>query len=77
MILPVLPFLFLPVSVPAGIPVEEEEEEEDTSIKGRLLAMLYKIKGPPKKLEEEPTEEEQAAPSKILSLCVNQDNTLT
>ncbi|CDQ87471.1 unnamed protein product [Oncorhynchus mykiss] len=48
---------------------EEEEEEEDTSIKGRLLAMLYKIKGPPKKLEEEPTEEEQAAPSKILSLC--------
>uniref|UniRef100_A0A673ZPK3 Ryanodine receptor 3 n=1 Tax=Salmo trutta TaxID=8032 RepID=A0A673ZPK3_SALTR len=52
-----------------GIPVEEEEEEEDTSIKGRLLAMLYKIKGPPKKLEEETTEEEQAAPSKILSLC--------
>uniref|UniRef100_A0A4W5R104 Ryanodine receptor 3 n=1 Tax=Hucho hucho TaxID=62062 RepID=A0A4W5R104_9TELE len=42
-----------------GIPVEEEEEEKDTSIKGRLLAMLYKIKGPPKKLEEEPTEEEQ------------------
>ncbi|XP_038824388.1 ryanodine receptor 3-like [Salvelinus namaycush] len=49
-----------------GIPVEEEEEEEDTSIKGRLLAMLYKIKGPPKKLEEEPTEQEQAAPSKLL-----------
>lgn len=48
----------------AGIPVEEEEEEQDTSIKGRLLALLYKIKGPPHKTEEEPTEKEQAAPSK-------------
>lgn len=48
----------------AGIPVEEEEEEQDTSIKGRLLALLYKIKGPPQKPEEEPTETEQAAPSK-------------
>lgn len=47
-----------------GIPVEEEEEEQDTSIKGRLLAFLYKIKGPPQKTEEEPTEKEQAAPSK-------------
>ena len=47
-----------------GIPVEEEEEEQDTSIKGRLLALLYKIKGPPHKTEEEPTETEQAAPSK-------------
>uniref|UniRef100_A0A674EHP5 Ryanodine receptor 3 n=1 Tax=Salmo trutta TaxID=8032 RepID=A0A674EHP5_SALTR len=51
-----------------GIPVEEEEEEEDTSIKGRLLAMLYKIKGPPKKLEEEPTEQEQAAPTNLKEL---------
>lgn len=49
---------------PAGIPVEEEEEEQDTSIKGRLLALLYKIKGPPQKTEEEPKEAEQAAPSK-------------
>lgn len=48
----------------AGIPVEEEEEEQDTSIKGRLLALLYKIKGPPQKTEEEPKETEQAAPSK-------------
>uniref|UniRef100_A0A3Q3BKC6 Ryanodine receptor 3 n=1 Tax=Kryptolebias marmoratus TaxID=37003 RepID=A0A3Q3BKC6_KRYMA len=47
-----------------GIPVEEEEEEQDTSIKGRLLALLYKIKGPPQKTEEEPKETEQAAPSK-------------
>lgn len=48
----------------AGIPIEEEEEEQDTSIKGRLLALVYKIKGPPQKTEEEPTEKEQAAPSK-------------
>lgn len=51
----------------AGIPMEEEEEEQDTSIKGRLLALLYKIKGPPQKAAEEPTETEQAAPSKCLS----------
>ncbi|CAB1339835.1 unnamed protein product, partial [Coregonus sp. 'balchen'] len=52
---------------------QEEEGEQDTSVKGRLLAMLYKVKGPPKKVEEEPTEQEQAPPSKILtvplSLC--------
>lgn len=48
----------------AGIPVEEEEAEQDTSIKGRLLSLLYKIKGPPQKTEQEPTEQEQAAPSK-------------
>lgn len=50
----------------AGIPVEEDEEEQDTSIKGRLLSLLYKIKGPPQKAEVEPTEMEQAAPSKSL-----------
>lgn len=54
------------VSPCAGIPMEEEEEEPDTSIKGRLLALVYKIKGPPQKTEEEPTEKEQAAPSKSL-----------
>lgn len=54
--------------VSPGIPVEEEEEEQDTSIKGRLLALLYKIKGPPQKTEEEPTEKEQAVPSKSLLL---------
>lgn len=47
----------------AGIPIEEVEEDQDTSIKGRLLALLYKIKGPPQKTEKEP-EKEQAAPSK-------------
>lgn len=46
--------------------MEEEEEEQDTSIKGRLLALVYKIKGPPQKTEKEPTEKEQAAPSKSL-----------
>ncbi|KAM7367675.1 hypothetical protein PAMP_013959 [Pampus punctatissimus] len=50
------------------IPVEEEEEEQDTSIKGRLLALLYKIKGPPHKTEEEPTEKEQAAPTNLKEL---------
>uniref|UniRef100_A0A3Q2WQF0 Ryanodine receptor 3 n=1 Tax=Haplochromis burtoni TaxID=8153 RepID=A0A3Q2WQF0_HAPBU len=51
-----------------GIPVEEEEEEQDTSIKGRLLALLYKIKGPPQKTEQEPTETEQAAPTNLKEL---------
>uniref|UniRef100_A0A3Q3FF02 Ryanodine receptor 3 n=1 Tax=Labrus bergylta TaxID=56723 RepID=A0A3Q3FF02_9LABR len=51
-----------------GIPIEEEEEEQDTSIKGRLLALLYKIKGPPQKTEEEPTEREQAAPTNLKEL---------
>ncbi|KAM6965090.1 ryanodine receptor 3 [Aplochiton taeniatus] len=51
-----------------GMPVEEEEEEQDTSIKGRLLALLYKIKGPPQKAEEEPTEQEQAAPTNLKEL---------
>lgn len=44
--------------------MEEEEEEQDTSIKGRLMAIIYKIKGRPQKTEEQPTEKEQAAPSK-------------
>ncbi|XP_061609074.1 ryanodine receptor 3 isoform X2 [Phyllopteryx taeniolatus] len=51
-----------------GIPVEEDEEEQDTSIKGRLLALLYKIKGPPQKTEEEPEEKEQASPTNLKEL---------
>lgn len=47
--------------------MEEEEEEQDTSIKGRLLSLLYKIKGRPQKTEEEPSEQEQATPSKTKS----------
>ncbi|KAK1793405.1 hypothetical protein P4O66_011783 [Electrophorus voltai] len=49
-----------------GIPMEEEEEEQDTSIKGRLLALVYKIKGQPHK--ERPLEKEQAAPSNLKEL---------
>ncbi|MGH0131347.1 UNVERIFIED_CONTAM: hypothetical protein FKN15_047691 [Acipenser sinensis] len=56
-----------PVSL-LGIPLEEEEEvEQDTSIRGRLLSLVHKIKGAPKK-QEEPTEEEQAAPTTLKEL---------
>ncbi|KAI5090640.1 ryanodine receptor 3 isoform X3 [Silurus meridionalis] len=51
-----------------GIPMEEDEEEPDTSIKGRLLSLLYKIKGRPQKTEEQPSEEEQAAPTNLKEL---------
>ncbi|XP_030634419.1 ryanodine receptor 3 [Chanos chanos] len=51
-----------------GIPMEEEEEEQDTSLKGRLLALVYKIKGQPQRGEEEPAETEQAAPSNLKEL---------
>ncbi|XP_062407606.1 ryanodine receptor 3 [Sardina pilchardus] len=51
-----------------GIPIEDEEEEPDTSIKGRLMSLVYKIKGRPHKTEAEPTEEEQAAPTNLKEL---------
>ncbi|KAM6961301.1 ryanodine receptor 3 [Aplochiton taeniatus] len=51
-----------------GIPMEEEEGEQDTSIKGRLLALVCKIKGPPQRTEEEPTQWEQATPSNLKEL---------
>ncbi|KTG18525.1 hypothetical protein cypCar_00038520, partial [Cyprinus carpio] len=51
-----------------GIPVEEEEEDQDSSIKARLLALVYKIKGQPQRSERESTEEEQAAPSNLKEL---------
>ncbi|XP_031437386.1 ryanodine receptor 3 isoform X2 [Clupea harengus] len=51
-----------------GIPIDEEDEEPDTSIKGRLMALVYKIKGRPQKTEEEPTEQEQAAPTNLKEL---------
>ncbi|XP_059897680.1 ryanodine receptor 3 isoform X2 [Gadus macrocephalus] len=51
-----------------GIPVEEEEAEKDMSIKGRLLAMVYKIKGQPQKTEEEPTETELPPPTNLKEL---------
>ncbi|XP_044021701.1 ryanodine receptor 3-like isoform X8 [Siniperca chuatsi] len=50
-----------------GIPMEEDEDEQDTSIKGRLLVLVNKIKGQSHKAEE-PTEKEQAAPSNLKEL---------
>ncbi|KAJ7989095.1 hypothetical protein DPEC_G00315980 [Dallia pectoralis] len=51
-----------------GIPMEEDEEQQDTSIKGRLLALVFKIKGQPLKTEEEPAECVQQAPSNLKEL---------
>uniref|UniRef100_A0A673C6E5 Ryanodine receptor 3 n=1 Tax=Sphaeramia orbicularis TaxID=375764 RepID=A0A673C6E5_9TELE len=50
-----------------GIPMEEDEDEQATSIKGRLLMLVNKIKGQAHKIEE-PTEKEQAAPSNLKEL---------
>ncbi|XP_073339899.1 ryanodine receptor 3-like [Pagrus major] len=50
-----------------GIPMEEDEDDQDTSIKGRLLMLVNKIKGQSHKAEE-PTEKEQAAPSNLKEL---------
>ncbi|XP_039641451.1 ryanodine receptor 3-like isoform X8 [Perca fluviatilis] len=50
-----------------GIPMEEDEYEQATSIKGRLLMLVNKIKGQSHKAEE-PTEKEQAAPSNLKEL---------
>lgn len=44
-----------------GIPMEEDEDERDTSIRGRLLMLVNKIKGQSHKAEA-PMEKEQAAP---------------
>ncbi|XP_056624494.1 ryanodine receptor 3 isoform X3 [Triplophysa dalaica] len=51
-----------------GIPVEEPEEHEDTSLKGRLLALVYKIKGQPQKSDTQPREKEQTAPTNLKEL---------
>ncbi|KAF4101818.1 hypothetical protein G5714_016618 [Onychostoma macrolepis] len=51
-----------------GIPVQEDEEDQDSSIKARLLALVYKIKGQPQRSEREPTEKEQSAPSNLKEL---------
>nr|XP_033808279.1 ryanodine receptor 3 isoform X2 [Geotrypetes seraphini] len=52
-----------------GIPLEEEEEEEeDVSWTGRLLSLVYKIKGRPKAEEKDPTEEEEKAPTTLNEL---------
>ncbi|XP_030881032.1 ryanodine receptor 3 [Leptonychotes weddellii] len=52
-----------------GVPLEEEEEvEEDTSWTGKLRALVYKIKGPPKPEKEQPTEEEERSPTTLKEL---------
>lgn len=64
----VLKIVFL---IYTGIHVEEEAEEEevDTSLRGRLLSLVDKIKTFRKKEEEEkPEDEEEPKPSKITRL---------
>uniref|UniRef100_A0A8C9YJ76 Ryanodine receptor 3 n=1 Tax=Sander lucioperca TaxID=283035 RepID=A0A8C9YJ76_SANLU len=55
----------------AGIPMEEDEYEQYTSIKGRLLMLVNKIKGQSHKAEE-PTEKEQAAPCEEVTELISQ-----
>ncbi|KAM9788016.1 ryanodine receptor 3-like isoform 3-T3 [Syngnathus typhle] len=50
-----------------GIPMEEDEDKQDTSIKGRLLTLVNKIKGQAHKTEQ-PLQKEQAAPSNLKEL---------
>ncbi|KAK7904971.1 hypothetical protein WMY93_017578 [Mugilogobius chulae] len=50
-----------------GIPMEEDEDEQATSIKGRLLMLVNRIKGQAMKAED-PTKKEQAAPSNLKEL---------
>ena len=49
--------------------MEEDEYEQDTSIKGRLLMLVNKIKSQSHKAEE-PTEKEQAAPCEELAAFI-------
>lgn len=49
-----------------GVHIEEEEQEEavDTSLRGRLLRLVQKVKSLRKKPEAEPEPEEDKKPSK-------------
>lgn len=49
--------------------MEEDEDELDTSIKGRLIMLVNKIKGQSHKAEE-PTEKEQAAPCEEVTVFI-------
>lgn len=42
--------------------MEEDEDEQATSIRGRLLMLVNRIKGQSHRAAEKPTEKEQAAP---------------
>lgn len=49
--------------------MEEDEDEQDTSIKGRLLMLVNRIKGQAHKAEE-PTKMEQAAPCEEITAFI-------
>lgn len=53
--------------------MEEDEDEQDTSIRGRLLMLVNKIKGQAHKAEE-PAEKEQAAPCEEMLCIINSVN---
>lgn len=49
--------------------MEEDEDDQDTSIKGRLLMLVNKIKGQAHKAEE-PTQKEQTAPCEEVTVFI-------
>lgn len=49
--------------------MEEDEDEQNTSIKGRLLMLVNKIKGQSHKVKE-PTEKEQSAPCEEITVFI-------
>ncbi|XP_046872563.1 ryanodine receptor 3 [Hypomesus transpacificus] len=53
-----------------GIPMEEEEQGQDTSITGRLLALVYRVKGHQQRAEETPSRlaHEEDTPSNLKEL---------
>ena len=53
--------------------MEEDGYEQDTSITGRLLMLVNKIKGQSHK-SEEPTEKQQAAPCEDISITLKKCN---
>ncbi|XP_064421057.1 ryanodine receptor 3 isoform X3 [Latimeria chalumnae] len=59
--------------VHCGIPLEEDEEEDlDTSLKGKLLRLVYKIKGRPKTEKDQPSEEEEEVAPTTLKELISQ-----
>lgn len=56
-----------------GVHIEEEEQEDvvDTSLRGRLLSLVEKVRSLRKKPEAEPEPEEDKKPSKIFSFLLH------
>lgn len=50
--------------------MDEDEDKQDTSIRGRLLTLVNKIKSQSNKVDK-PTEKEQAAPCKKAASFTN------